>query len=233
LQKLTRDHIVLGRDKIAEDFVDFLFSPLLSTYADSEPSIETKLDIGILDQMQSSEVLLSFEIPTRMSILEGPSGIGKSSILNLFVAHIEKPIKLHHVNVIVIKASTNSFHNIDPFKSLKSVIRKVLTHLAAISKNEEIENEDDGVIKTHISHNVTNMVARWKSGLDYVSKYLSDELKSHLPLLSFAHIIPNIAPNSTTEGLSGADRLTKLQALLLEIILCLPKIASKLVFLVW
>ncbi|RYG70276.1 hypothetical protein EON64_00580, partial [archaeon] len=177
---------------------------------------------------------LRTDFPTRLAILEGPSGIGKSALLNLFTSVLSKPIKIQNLNAAIIRATTSSFHSIDPFKSLKPAIRKVLSHYAAISKHEPFEGDEDTTqTPKGREQDTSSPVSKWRAGLDFVSQHLSEDAKVLLPLLTSAHIVPGIPANMVTAALNGADKLIKLQNLLFDIVSCLPALSSKVVFFIW
>lgn len=185
------------------------------------------------------DVKLNVFLPAKVVILEGSNGIGKSLLVNQIGKKIEKfRSQMHHWNIIVYNGKSSTVNDMDPFKPWRSIIRHVLDRYANLGGYKELSPEIS-VATRAIFHSTDGdsgkdnpMYQRWKAGVQYISKYLTDEQRELLPLLSTAHFIPGLAENETTQKLSGSQKLIKVVSLLTAMLMHFPKLTSKVLLVV-
>lgn len=144
-----------------------------------------------------------------LAVLEGPSGIGKTAMMQIFRTRTQQHVFRidSKANLEIFMNRSSSFNHTEPFSCWRTVIRALLLQLATRDKHQQLKRVtyDGKVTALHL-------------GLDAVLQYLPNDLHALAPLLSSVHIVRGLASNETTRRLSGADKLHKLIELLAAII---------------
>jgi predicted ATP-binding protein involved in virulence len=160
---------------------------------------------------------VSLHDKTKLIILSGPSGIGKTSFLHHFYNYLRDILRIDkRVNISVFQNRLKSFSNSEPFGAWVSVIREMLflvyhetphEHHTPVVTNKKGEKYDaKGKHKTRADH--------IRIGLDILMAHLSPEHQLLKPLMSAIHVVEGIADNATTSQLSGSAKLNKIADLL-------------------
>lgn len=229
-----RKAMIIGRDDEERRLLIFLLRPMITEGSPVEEflhSLEARNEpTCMLRAMETTTVALRTDFDTRLSIIEGPSGIGKSALLDSLCEKVTHFTVKNAINAVLVRGTSSSF-NIDPFRSWKSVLRTMLGIFADLHTENvsgEPSEEQKGPDSKHAQR------ARWQRGLAYVATLLSAEQVSMLPLLASAHLlkVEGLGDVKACEALSGAQKMTKLAALLYDLLCLLPKHANKVVFLV-
>jgi hypothetical protein len=140
--------------------------------------IAAKLEISLLDT-------------TKLCILYGPSGIGKTSFVNHFsdlLKNIQRIDK--QVNFSVFQNKSTSFNNSEPFGAWIAVAKQMLTLLSRENMSANQQNESEGAANEDTSKRKHKTRAEHVNmGLDYLLPFLSAEQRELKPLLATVHII--------------------------------------------
>lgn len=221
-QRRSKSPKVVGRDVIQRDIALFLMRPMVDCDVTAEMlsgGVDSQLESPcILRLMQTQKVGLRNDFLTRMAVIEGPSGMGKSAILQLFHDTIKGNIEANALNAVIHRSSTTNINTMDPFKCWKPVVRSLLSDLA----------DNEGQIA---QLQITSAPSKWLQGLDTLRSSLSPDSRSWLSLLSLMNIIPGLSDAKPPIELNGAEKIKKLMTLLFEMLVLFPQKTNKVVML--
>lgn len=153
---------------------------------------------------------------TRAAIIQGPSGIGKSSFLKILCEKIRNIHKSDHsINMFVFHCRTSA-NNAQPFNVWKGVVRQILVQFAAMASVASLHPTKSAASRSHaalvpdaVRESETAVVVALSGkhdltkGLDYAFSLLSAELQEYKPLLASIHFVYGVKESEATAKLSG------------------------------
>lgn len=212
---------LIGREEEFKRMFDFVFVPL-SQDPDHYDVIYEVIYRG--QKMHNRNVTarpLKME-PTRMIVLEGHAGIGKSKLIKLLCQKTISYWARKLINIQLIYSKCLSFNRTNPFKSWKRLIRSLFQH---ITKSVSLPEEFNASLKDLSPRE--QLFAKTRFGAEYMAAQMGEQTKQLLPLLTSADIISGFVDNHVTMMISSEEKLWRLEELLRDMILFYPIFANK------
>lgn len=150
---------------------------LLAAFAFLLPSIHSEHP-DLLFQTSAEEqritiAPLDYERPTKLCIVEGGNGIGKSNFIQTFTGHLRNIVRCDRsLNLLVFRNQSSSFNSSEPFCSWKGVLEQMFQSVPNLSSNAGITKRD-----------------RFNMGVDLLLESMSAEMVELKPLLSLISYI--------------------------------------------
>eukprot|EP01033_Poteriospumella_lacustris_P003450 gene3450-2547_t len=212
---------LIGREEEFKRMFDFVFVPL-SQDPDHYDVIYEVIYRG--QKMHNRNVTarsLKME-PTRMIVLEGHAGIGKSKLIKLLCQKTISYWARKLINIQLIYSKCLSFNRTNPFKSWKRLIRSLFQH---ITKSVSLPEDFNASLKELSPRE--QLFAKTRFGAEYMAAQMGEQTKQLLPLLTSADIISGFVDNHVTMMISSEEKLWRLEELLRDMILFYPIFANK------
>ena len=194
----------------------------VSKYGMTSPPLHTQYAHLTPPQNTPTQHALHFDTTcrTKASIVQGPTGIGKTSFIKLFCEKLRNLYKVdRNVNMFLFHNSSNG-NNTQPFNVWKGIVRQLLlslsqtlppTHTNPHNASKAALPRTASVSTAHTAEvEVANGKAELIRGLDYATSLLPDEYHELKPLLTAIHFVHGYSANETTSKLSGVSKLLRI-----------------------
>lgn len=210
-----------GRNEEIDDVFQFLCPGFVASYGPVTAFAKAKGGSGTSptpSPSNGSNMKIRFDITgrTKATIVQGPSGIGKSSFVKIFCEKIRSIFKADKTaNLFVFHNQSNS-NNSQPFYVWKGIIRQVLLQFAQLS--DPPASKSTHLISKLSASDLTSGKQDLIKGLDYATQLMAPDLHDVKPLMSSIHFVYGIKENDTTSKLSGIYKLLKITEFLSAIL---------------
>lgn len=187
-----------GRDREISSVLDFLFAPLCensSTLLQAYHNVSTKHHFSMSrakeEDGQKKQPIFLFQEPSRMIVIHGQEGLGKSTLVNSIARKFVNMTRQepHEWNLVVFKNKSNSLHSNAPFHSWIVIVQDLLIKVHRTHGAHGSGGGEGGVHTTTSSNGNSSKSQRsyesqLRSGLQYLLPLLPVELQALVPLLS-------------------------------------------------
>lgn len=215
-----------GREEEMKKMFDFIFGPLSQNQAHYDIIYQVLYEGQKMHNRDVTAQTLKMDEATRMIVLEGHNGIGKSKLIKLLSQKAISYWARKLINVQLVYAKCLSFNRTIPFKSWKRLVRSLCLH---VTKSVSLPVEFNRSIASMTPRD--QLFAKTRFGAEHLVSNMDARSIELLPLLSSGEVISGFSENQTTQNFTTENKLWRLGKLLRDMILFFPKFSKKIAML--